>query len=238
MQETVLVAEPRTEFGKHAANRLRRTGRLPANIYGLGQENQLVSLDAKAFTKFFMEGHRIAKVQVGGDVSRSVVKEVQFDPYGSTIVHVDLTRIRRDQAIQLGVPIEAVGVPKGVTGGGVLSFPVQQVQVLGLPDDIPEHFPLSIESLEIGQVIRLKDLTPPAKCTFVGDPEMVIVGVMQKREEVVVAPAAAEPAQPEVIGRKREEGEEGAAPEGKEAKEGKEGKESKESKEGKKEKGS
>lgn len=209
MEENILTAETRVHRGSRNAKRLRQQGRLPANIYGLGGDNILVSLDAKAFGKFFSEGHRMATIRIGDDVEHGVVKEVQLDPLGSELVHVDFERIRKDQAIEVEVPIELVGVPKGVAGGGVLSFSVQDLLISGLPADLPEHYRINVERLETGASIRLKELTPPDNCKILGDPETVIVGVLAKKEEAAPAPAAEAPTQPEVISRKKEEAEEG-----------------------------
>jgi len=168
MQENILTAEPRAERGTRNARRLRQQGRLPANIYGLGGENVLVTLDAKAFGKFFSEGHRMATIQIGDVVEQGVIKEVQLDPLGSELVHVDFERIRQDQAIEVEVPIELVGVAKGVAGGGILSFAVQDLLIFGLPRDLPERYRINVESLETGSSIRLKDLTPPENCKILG----------------------------------------------------------------------
>ncbi len=214
MEEFVLEAEPRALRGSKAARRLRESGRLPANIYGLGAENLLVSLDAKTFQKFFSAGHSFATIRIGDRTEYGVVKEVQYDAFGSQILHVDFVRVRQDQEVEIEVGIETVGTPAGVVAGGVLSFPVQSLRIACLPADAPEKYVLPIESLEIGHVIRLKDLVPPPRCRFVGDPETVVVGVLHRREEVpVAAPAEAAAEEPEVIGKKKEAPEEPEAPE-------------------------
>jgi len=208
MEENFLTAEPRTQTGSRAARRMRKTGRVPAVIYGQNEENVAISVDAKAMAKLLHEGRRIVTIQLGQKADRSVVKEVQYDAYGNNMVHVDFTRIRRDQKIEVAVPIETFGVPKGLSAGGVLSFPVQEILVSGLPEHIPQRYRLNIEALEIGNIIRLKELAPPPNCTFLGDADTVIVAVVQKREEVPVAPPVeVQAAQPEVIGKKKEEGE-------------------------------
>lgn len=216
MEEIVLKAEPRTELGTRSARRLRRGGRLPANIYGHKEENVLLTIDAKEFSRFLEAGHRIVSIHFGQKSERGVVKEVQYDAFGTTPVHADFTRIRSDEKIEVEVPVEPIGVPKGVSGGGVLMFPVQELLVSGLPADIPQRYQVNIESLEIGQFLRLKDLAPPPKCAFVGDADTVVIAVTQKREEIpVAAPVEGVPAQPEVIGKKKEEPEEGEEPEAK-----------------------
>lgn len=208
MEENVLTAETRVDRGTRSVRRLRAAGRLPANIYGLGGENIILTLDAKAFGKFYREGHRMATIKLGSLIEHGVVKEVQLDPLGSELLHVDFERISEDQAIEVEVPIELVGVAKGVVSGGILSFAVQDLLVSGLPGDLPERFRINVESLETGSSIRLKDLTPPAQCRILGDPDTVIVGVLAKKEEAAAAPTVEQPAQPEVITRKKEETEE------------------------------
>lgn len=205
MEETVLTAEPRTEFGTRVARRIRKEGKLPANIYGQNGENVQVCLDTAVFEKFLHAGHRIATIAVGKKKEHGLVREVQYDALGSTILHVDFTRVRIDQEVEVAVPIETLGVAKGTASGGVLTFPVQEFLARGLPRDVPESYTLNIESLEAGQFIRLKDLTPPPNCTILGDPETVIIGVQVKRAEEGEEEAAAE--EPEVIGKKKEEGE-------------------------------
>lgn len=206
MEEIILVAEPRAEKGSKAARRLRAAGRIPANVYGLGEENLAVSLDAKEFAKFFAGGHSFATIRLGDRLEKGVVKEVQYDAFGSQLLHVDFARVRQDQEVEIEIAVETVGTPAGVVKGGVLSFPVQSLKIACLPADAPERYLLPVESLEVGQALRLKDLAPPPKCRFVGDPETVIIGVLHRREEVAApAPAAEAPAEPEVIGRKKAE---------------------------------
>jgi large subunit ribosomal protein L25 len=212
MEKIVFQAEPRKEVGTRAARRIRASGRLPANIYGHGESQILVSIDAKEFTKFLDAGHRIVTVRVDGKEERSVVKEVQYDALGSTLIHVDFTRITKDEKIQMSVPVETIGAPKGLSAGGVLVFPLKELDITGLPDDIPEHFPIRIEALEMGQAIRIKDLTPPERCEFAADPESVVIMIAHPREEAPAAPVEAQAAQPEVIGKKKEEPAEGAEP--------------------------
>jgi large subunit ribosomal protein L25 len=206
--QIVLKTEPRTEFGTRAARRLRQRGLIPANIYGHKEEQLLVTVDAKEFTRFLEAGHRFATLRVGTKDERSVVKEVQYDALGASLIHVDFTRISRYEKLRVEVPVETVGVAKGTASGGVLVFPLKELLVEGLPDDIPEHYTVNIAELEVGQAIRVKDLKPPANCIFVVDPESVVLMVAQQREEVAPAPVEAQPAQPEVIGKKKEEAEE------------------------------
>jgi large subunit ribosomal protein L25 len=226
METVTITAEPRSQVGTRAARQARAAGRIPVNIYGHGEANVLASLDAREFTRFLAAGHRIATLKVGGKEEPGVVKEVQYDSLGTTIIHVDFTRIRKDEKIQVEVPVELFGVPKGVTSGGVLAFPMKEVLVSGFPMDIPEHILVNVEKLEIGQALRIKDLPVPANCQFEADAEAVVLSVVHQKVEAAPVPVEGAAVQPEVIGKKKEEeGAEGeAAPEEPKKKEGKEGK--------------
>ena len=206
MDEFVLGAETRTEFGSRAAGRLRGSGRLPANIYGHNEPNVHCSLDAKQFARFLNAGHRILAIRIGDKEEHGVVKQVQYDALGSDIVHVDFTRISRDEEIEVEVPVELIGVPKGVSSGGVLSFTRKEILVRGFPQDIPESLPLDVQSLEMGQAIRIKDLAPVTNCQFVENEELVVVMVAIPRgTEEPVEGAEAGPSEPEVITQKKDD---------------------------------
>lgn len=216
MEQFVLNAESRSQFGTRAAKLLREQGRIPANIYGHKEANLFVSIDAKEFGKFLGAGHRFVTVRVGKAEEPTVVKEVQYDFLGTSMVHVDFTRVSRNEKVRVEVPFETIGMAKGVVSGGVLEFPLKEVLVEGFPQDLPEHIELNIEKLELGQAIRLKDVPVPASCAFVGDLEQVVIAVVHQKVEAPTAPVEGAPTQPEVIGKKKEEeSAEGAEGEGK-----------------------
>lgn len=205
MEEFILKAKLRSEFGSKAARQLREQGLLPANIYGHNQKNLAVSLDEKEFARFFEAGHRVAVIQADGNTEHGVVKEVQYDAYGDSLVHVDFSRISRDERIVMEVPVETLGVAKGVAGGGVLEFPLRELRVEGPAHAIPEHFEINIEELKVGEHIRVRELTPPSDCRFVDDGELVVIGVSATRATVVEAVEEEAMSEPEVVGRKKED---------------------------------
>ncbi|HLU50399.1 MAG TPA: 50S ribosomal protein L25 [Planctomycetota bacterium] len=203
----MLKARPRSELGSRAVGRLRREGYLPGNLYGHGQENVTLALPLKDFLRFFDAGHRVAKIELDGREEHGVIKEVQYDSLGSQVVHVDFARVDPHETIEMSVPVELVGTPKGVSGGGVLEFRLHELRLRGPADRIPEAFPLVVESLQLGQSIRLRDIKAPEGCEVVGEPDNVIVAIESATPEEAPAPAPG-PSEPEVIARKRaEEGE-------------------------------
>ena len=206
MEEFTLKAEPRTDFGSRAARRLRSAGRLPANIYGHGEQNLSVSLDVREFRKFFAAGHRMVTIQVDGRAEHGFLKEVQYDTLGTEPVHVDFSRIRLDETIEVEVPVVIVGVAKGTSSGGVLEQPLHELTVEGPANRVPESFEVRVDELKIGEAIRVRDLATPADCRFLDDPDQVVVAVAAQREEAPVEGAAAPaPSEPEVITRRKEE---------------------------------
>jgi len=217
MAKFVLKAEPRAEVGSRALRKVRDGGRLPANIYGHKQANRLVTLDSKEIKQFIQAGHRILTVQVDGAEENGVLKEVQYDSLGTEVIHVDIARIDIHEKITMSVRIGTIGIPKGINAGGNLDLPKREVLVEGPASSIPEKIEIHIESLDLGQTLRIKDLKPIPDCRYVEDAEQVVAAILLKRLEEPTAPPAGAPEMPEVIGKKKEEeGEEGEKePEGK-----------------------
>lgn len=241
-QGKTVEANPREDFGKNAARRMRRTGRVPAVVYGGGAPAIPVMLDSKQFEEILHSesGHNaIFALEIPGKTpTRVMIREWQVDPIRGNLLHVDLVRIARDEKLKVKVPVHVVGESKGVkVQGGIFEFMLREVEMECLPDDIPEHLTADVTELMIGNNLRVADLPIGPKVKVLTDPQRVVAHVVALRAEEEVKPAAeaveATPAEPEVIrkGKAVEEGAEEEAPEGK--KEAKEGK--KEAKEGKKE---
>ena len=242
-QAMTVGAHPREDFGKNAARRMRRSGRVPAVVYGGGGPAIPVAVDSKQIEEILHteSGHNaIFALEIPGKTpTRVMIREWQADPVRGGLLHVDLVRIARDAKLKVKVPVHTVGEAKGVkVQGGIFEFMLREVDLECLPDDIPEHLTADVTELTIGRNLRVLDLPVGPKVKILTDPQRVVAHVVALRAEEEVKPAAevaeAAPAEPEVIrkGKVVEEGAEGEeAPEAK--KEAKEGK--KEAKEGKKE---
>ena len=223
INEQTLDAEPREDFGKHANRRLRRSGSVPAVVYGGGGSTQPISVDPRGITRILHSelGHNtIFTLAVKGKApARVMIRDWQLEPVRGDLLHVDLVRIARDTMLKIKVPIQLTGEPVGVkTQGGVLDFTLREVEVECLPDDIPEKFAVDVSELVIGRSIRVSDLAPGDKVKILTDLTRVVAHVMILKvvEEEKPAEVAAEaaPAEPEVIrkGKAEEaEGEAGAA---------------------------
>ena len=214
MQQIVVEAQRRDPAGKNANRRLRKSGRIPAVVYGGKREPLPVLVDPHAISDVLhsQSGHNtIFSVSVEGSQSNVMVKDYQLDPVRGTLMHADLYEIAMDQLLKLTVDVETVGEAEGVKiDGGILDVVSRSLEVECLPADIPKSIQVDVSMLKINDYIRVKNLTANPKVRILTDPEVVIVTVAPPiKEEVVEEAAPAAPAEPEVIkkGKAVEEGE-------------------------------
>jgi large subunit ribosomal protein L25 len=240
-------AEPREEFGKSLSRRLRRSGRIPAVVYGGGGPSIPLAVDPKVILSILHSeaGHNaIFTLEIEGKApARVMLRDWQTEPIRGDLLHVDLVRVAMDARLKVRVPIHVTGEAQGVKlQGGIFEFVLREVEVECLPDDIPDNIRIDISGLALGKNLRVSELPVGPKVKVLTDPERVVAHVISPKaeEEKPAAEAAVEaaPAEPELIRkRKPEEGEEEAEAEGKaeakpkaEGKKEREGKKEKESK--------
>ncbi|MGD0695197.1 MAG: 50S ribosomal protein L25/general stress protein Ctc [Terriglobia bacterium] len=241
MSEALTVgAETREEFGKNAARRLRRSGRIPAIVYGDQGPAIPLAIEPRKILQILESeaGHNsIFTLEIKGKApARVMLRDWMLDPVDGELLHVDLVRVARDTKLRLKVPIHVTGEAKGVkVQGGIFEFMLREVELECLPDDIPEHVTVDVTELTIGKNLRVSDLPLGPRVKVLTDPARVVahvVALKAEEEKPAAEVAEAAPAEPEVIRKGKAETEEGAEEETEEGK--KEGKrESK--KEGKKE---
>lgn len=214
-EAVILTAEQRHQHGTHNARRLRKGGKIPAVLYGHKEATIPLALARDELYKAVRHGVRLVDVKQGDKLEKALIRDVQWDPLGHDILHVDFTRVSMDERIEVDVRVELRGTAPGVTGGGVLNQPLHTLKVECLAIAIPESIRVSIAELQIDQAIHVKELTVPEGVKIQNDPEAIVVQCAQKIVEEVAAPAVpgaapvAETAEPEIIGRKKaEEGEE------------------------------
>jgi large subunit ribosomal protein L25 len=220
MKTIELSVEKRSTIGKNEARRSRASGRIPAVVYGAGKPNVPISLDRKALADLFREGaseNAIFLLKLAGsDQSRhAMIRELQRDPVSRKPLHIDFVRVLMDVKVTVRVPIEIVGVARGVkTDGGILDVVTREIEIECLPANIPAHIAVDVTDLGIGDAIRVSELPSIEGVSIVDNPEKVVVHVAHptREEEPVVAAveAAAEPVEPEVLkkGKAVAEGEE------------------------------
>ena len=228
--DITVAAEARASRGKNEARRTRRSGMIPAVVYGAYKDPVPVAVNPRHISQILRSktGHNtIFNINVqGGENSPVMVVDGQYDPIKGNLLHVDLKRIDLAKRIRVSVPVLSQGEPKGVKQqGGLLEIVTREVEIECLPDDIPENFAVDVTELLIGQSKRASDIPVGASIKLVSSPETVIAHCVALKAvaeptpaEAAATPVAegAAPSEPEVIkkGKKEEEGGE-AKPEAK-----------------------
>lgn len=226
MEEIFLDVEAREELGRSKVRDLRRQGFIPAVVYHAGKEAQVIKVPTREILHLLHQ-HRlestVIKLRPKGDKkapSRAcLIKEVQYDPVHSDIIHVDFNEISLTQAIKVNVPVVAKGDPAGVKQeGGSLEHILWEIEIECLPTDIPKEIEVDVSLLKIGDDIHIKDIKLSPNIKILNDPSSIVLSVAAPmKEEVAAVPLEGEvPQEPEVIKEKKEPVAEEGAAEGKE----------------------
>jgi large subunit ribosomal protein L25 len=207
-----LQAELREQTGSKAAAAMRRKGRIPAIVYGHKQDPVAISLDAHDFVEGLRHGRRLLDVAVGGNAEKMIIKDLQYDHLGRTILHADLMRVDVTERIKVGVPLELKGVPKGTQEGGVLESHMDHLDVECLAIDIPESIVVSVKDLDVGQSIYARDVKLPEGVKLMSLPDIIVAMCRVLAEVKTTEQLEAEtPVAPEVIRERAPAAEEGEA---------------------------
>jgi large subunit ribosomal protein L25 len=172
-----LEAEIRTEFGKGSARRTRRAGRVPAVLYGHGQDVVHLSLPAREFAAALRNGgsNALLTVVLDGEEQLALTKAVQRDPIKRVHEHVDLVIVRRGEKVTVDVPIVVVGE----TGPDTLvSIELNTVSVQVAATDIPESIEVDVTGRGVGEGFTVADLPLPSGATLLTDAEALVVNLM------------------------------------------------------------
>lgn len=203
----VLVTQPRQAHGSRAARRLRKSGLVPAVVYGHGEGTTAIALPHDDVMKIVRHGTHVVDLQTDGNVQKALIREVQWDCLGKDLLHIDFARVAADERVVVTVPLEIRGTALGIAAGGVLDQPMHSLSVECLVTAVPETIRVNVGELQLGQALHVRELVLPEGVKAMGDPDAVVVHVTQKQVEAEAPAAAAGPesAEPEVIGRQKEE---------------------------------
>ncbi|MGQ0801052.1 MAG: 50S ribosomal protein L25/general stress protein Ctc [Pseudomarimonas sp.] len=168
----VIAATDRKDQGKGASRRLRRTGQLPAVVYGAHQEPQ--SIQILHNTIFLASQHEwfyasILDLEINGQTQKVLLRDMQRHPFKPLIMHLDFLRISENEAITVQVPLHFLNQetsPAGKTSGVVVTHELNEVEVTCLPRDLPEFIAVDLASLVEGDVVHLSQLVLPAGVTI------------------------------------------------------------------------
>lgn len=184
-----VTAEPRSMQGKSASRRLRRTGKVPAILYGAGKEPASIQLDHNEMLlhteheAFY--SHILALKFANGAEEKVVLKAMQRHPVRPLILHVDFLRINEAEELTLRVPLHFVNeeaAPAVKTNGGIVSHHMSDIEVMCLPKDLPEYIEVDLMDVAIGDTVHLSELKLPAGVRIAsivhgGDPMLPVVSI-------------------------------------------------------------
>ena len=215
MKTVTLEANKRKDTNKATRNRLRREGRVPGVFYSRHADTIPVDvLEKKIHPLVFTSKTNLISLKIEGQEElECIIKDIQFDPVTDEILHFDLLGLTRGEKIQLEIPVQLQGSSIGVREGGLLQHLLHKVEVECLPKDIPEHIPIDISELAIGDSVLVSDLIVE-NLTLLNPGDALVVAVGHQKvveEEVEVTEELVEgeePAEPEVIGKGKPEEEE------------------------------
>lgn len=218
----LLNAEKRERIGSRYSERYRKSGKLPAIVYGHGRDPLPIVVDAHQTLGLIYKGEKVFRLDFPGtneadEKQMVLLKDLQFDYMGTRIVHCDFARVDLNERIHTRVHISLIGEAIGLkVAGNLLMHPVTEIEIECRVADIPDHIDVDISKLELGHVITAGEVKlPKADMKLVSDTHgvvaQIVMGVELKAAEATTVAAEAA-ATPEVLTAKKEEAKPGAAP--------------------------
>ncbi len=208
MANLALAAIKRDKSSKGQLGRLRKEGMVPAVVYGLERDPEMITIKAVDLRPHLAQRNHVIDLQVGGAAQQVMLKVVDRDPIRKELVHIDFIRVNDTRPVVVNVPVTTHGMPYGVkTEGGVFSVMKKFVKLRAKVADIPEKFDLDVSELRSGTIFYVRDLKFE-KGTFVTPPKTALFGVTTGRAEEetpAAAPAAAAAAPAAAAAEKKDE---------------------------------
>jgi large subunit ribosomal protein L25 len=171
-----VIAQPRAKAGTGASRRLRRTGQVPAIVYGGHQDPEMVSVGHNALLKHLEHEafySHVLDLKIGERSVKVVLKDLQRHPAKPFIQHADFLRITQDEKLRLTIPLHFVNEQrsKGVKMGGQVSHNITEVEITCLPKDLPEFIEIDISNLDVGGIIHLSEIPMPEGVSLAHAPD-------------------------------------------------------------------
>ncbi|MCK5287858.1 MAG: 50S ribosomal protein L25 [Candidatus Omnitrophica bacterium] len=212
MERIKIKVNKRCQVGKEAAGRIRKEGSIPAVVYS-SELNISISVPLESVKLLYsirFSESAIVDMEIIGeekfDVIPVLVKKLQFHPLTEKIIHIDFFKVSLKDKTRVNVHIVLKGIAQGLKEGGVLEQLLREVQVEGLPLDIPEKIELDITNLDIGHSFHVEDLIVPNTVKILTDSKTAIVAVVAIKEEVAeeIIGLEGEITEPQVLKEKKE----------------------------------
>lgn len=184
-----LKANIRESTGNGSARALRRQGQMPAVLYGKGVEPVKVSVNTRDL-ELLLKKNRASQVLMNlvvgnmGTPRSAMIKELQVDPVSRNFLHVDFYEVDMTKKIKVKVPVAITGISKGVELGGILQLIRKELEVMCLPQDIPNSIDIDVTDLNVGDSIHINDISAEGNTEFPSDVNFTVVTVVVPKREV------------------------------------------------------
>jgi large subunit ribosomal protein L25 len=180
MKQVSLSGSARTSVGKKDAAQLRANGMVPCVVYGGKEQVQFAVKELDLRRIVYSPDVYQVNLDINGKSIPAIIQEKQFHPVTDAFLHIDFLEITHDKDIRVELPVRLTGAAPGVIMGGKLSTPFKKIQVEGLGKDIPEAITLNISNMNIGDMVRVKDLQMNG-LKILAPAASVVVGVKMAR---------------------------------------------------------
>ncbi len=202
----VLQVETRKQFGKQHNRRLRKSGKLPAVLYGHGKEPVSLSLSEEQFSTSLRHGAKVVEL-AGVEQGQVLLQDVQWDTFQQKVLHVDLLRVEKGDRVKVEIPIVLRGVAPGTNEGGGVEQLLRRVEMETSPASVPEQLHLSINRLQLGGTLTVADIddVPEDAKLLVEDSQACVQCGMPAVELEEDESAVEGSSEPEIVGRKSED---------------------------------
>jgi len=180
MNSIAISGSQRENVGKRDAKELRYEGKVPAVLYG-GKEQFHFAIDAPALKGLvYTADVNFVDLNIDGKITKAIMKDIQFHPLTEKIIHIDFLQLFDDKAVTIEIPVKLTGTSPGVKEGGKLVQKLRKLRVNALPKDMPQFVEVSLEPLEVGKSVRVRDLHAKGY-TITNVQEDTVVSVIMSR---------------------------------------------------------
>jgi large subunit ribosomal protein L25 len=190
--------------GRRGARRLRASGQIPAELYGHGEANVHLSIPVSELQAALKHGAHLVELR-GAVEDSALIREVQWDPFGAELLHVDLARVSAEESVEITLAVELRGTAAGTKEGGIVQQVLHEIRILCPAGMIPDKLEARISQLQIGQHFTAGQLELPQGATLVSSPDQIIAICAAPFVQPEVEAVPAEAAEPELIRKPKEE---------------------------------
>jgi large subunit ribosomal protein L25 len=193
MKQISLSGSPRENVGRNGAAELRRNNCIPGVIYG-GEKQVPFSILVNDWDKIVRQPDTLQiNIEIAGKTYSTLLQESQFHPVTDKVIHIDLLEMVPGKPVRTALPIKTFGNSEGVKSGGKLVLNYRKVRIFGLPEVLPDDIKLDISALNIGDMIRVRELKIEG-CTILESEASAVVSIEATRASIAADTAAAAPA--------------------------------------------